>query len=62
MLQKMDPKKILLQKFNEVTMQGESITVEKRLEEMSSALDLDHARLEELDLMLQEIETEEAKA
>lgn len=57
MLQKMVPSKVLTKVFDQGTMQMKEVTVQSRLAEMSEAMDLDQARLEELTLMINEIDS-----
>ena len=58
MLQKMDPAKKLTVTFDNQTMQMKEVTVQSRLAEMSEAMDIDQARLEELTLMISELDKE----
>lgn len=54
MLRKMEPKQVLTVKVDMATMQPQTITVEKRLQEMEEAMVHDQARLEAFKEMLAE--------
>lgn len=53
-LNKMNPTKVLTRVLDQGTMQMREVTVQSRLAEMSEAMELDQARLEEYALMIKE--------
>lgn len=57
-LQKMEPSRVLTTLFDQATMQMKQVTVQSRLGEMSEAMELDQARLEEYTLMISEMDKE----